>query len=391
MERLFSPGNLPGFGPCALAVGSEPPMLTLVHGQRSPQLRSEVRRFCPRKPGVYGMLNRQGELIYIGKAKSLRARLLSYFRRQSRGPKAGRILRQTGTIAWEVSASEFAALHRELELIRRWRPRFNIQGQPLRRRFTFLCLGRSPAPYAFLSARPPTEHLGVFGPIPFGDRAREAVRRLNDWFQLRDCPQAQQMIFAEETELFSVPPTPGCLRYEFGTCLGPCVAACSRAGYGERVRATKRFLSGTDVGLLETLERDMQAAAAAQQFERAAGLRDKLVALTWLHEKLGRQRLHARESFIYPVRGWSDCPLWYLIHAGRTVAALPAPHDQASARRAAELIDAVYHQRNSAHFLESYEHYDGRLLVSAWFRRHPTERRRLLQADQAVKLWLRES
>jgi len=386
MDRLFSLQDLPGFGPCAIDPGPEPPKIHIVHGKRSVQLRSEVRRFCPRKPGVYGMLDRQGDLIYIGKAKSLRARLLSYFRRNSRGPKAGRILRQTGAIAWEVSASEYAALHRELELIRRWRPRLNIQGQPLRRRFAFLCVGRSPAPYAFLAPRPPQEHAGLFGPIPLGERAREAVRRLNDWFQLRDCPQAQQMIFAEETELFPVPAVPGCLRYELGTCLGPCVAACSRAGYARRVQAAKSFLTGTDVTLLETLQGDMSTAAAAQQFERAAALRDKLVSLTWLHEKLARQRHHALESFIYPVQGWSERAVWYLLHGGRTVAAILSPHDRESARRAAELIEAVYRKKNSPLLLESYEHHDGRVLVSVWFRRYPGERRRLLHPDQALQL-----
>src|ERR1700757_4014258 len=104
MERLFLFGGPVSFGACALDLQPEPPPLQVVQGQRSSQLRSEVRRLCPKKPGVYGMLDRQGELIYIGKAKSLRGRLLSYFRRQSRGPKAGRILRHTGTIAWEVSA-----------------------------------------------------------------------------------------------------------------------------------------------------------------------------------------------------------------------------------------------------------------------------------------------
>src|SRR5262249_56139297 len=97
----------------ALSPELEPPKLQLVSGRRSSQLRSEIRRLCPRKPGVYGMLDRHGELIYVGKAKSLRARLLSYFRRRSRDPKAGPTLRHTGTIAWETSPHQFAAFHRE--------------------------------------------------------------------------------------------------------------------------------------------------------------------------------------------------------------------------------------------------------------------------------------
>src|SRR5260370_6816954 len=198
MDRPLFQGSLPHFGSCALSAGPQSPKLHIVNGRRSSQLRSEIRRLCPRKPGVYGMLDGQGELIYIGKAKSLRGRLLSYLRHKSRDPKAARILRHTGSIAWEINPNEFAALHRELELIRRWRPRLNVQGQPQRRRFTFVCLGRPPAPYLFLARRPPASTLACFGPIPLGLRAREAVRRLNDWFQLRDCPQVQQMVFAHQ-------------------------------------------------------------------------------------------------------------------------------------------------------------------------------------------------
>src|SRR5205823_6722999 len=137
-----------------------------------------------------------GELVYVGKAKSLRSRLLSYFRPNSRDPKAGRILEVTRLIAWEPAADEFAALLRELELIRRWQPRFNVQGQPRRWRRAYVCVGRRPAPYVFLAGRPPATAFALFGPVPAGRQAREGVRRVNDWFRLRDCPQAQAMVFA---------------------------------------------------------------------------------------------------------------------------------------------------------------------------------------------------
>src|SRR6516162_7336209 len=109
MDRPLFQASLPHFGSCALSPEWAPPKLQLVTGRRTSQLRSEIRRLCPRKPGVYGMLDRHGELIYVGKAKNLRARLLSYFRRRSRDPKAGRILRRTRRLVWEIAASEFAA------------------------------------------------------------------------------------------------------------------------------------------------------------------------------------------------------------------------------------------------------------------------------------------
>src|SRR5262245_689006 len=249
------------FGPSAFACAAEASRIATVHGRRSSQLRSEVRRLCPRKPGVYGMVYANGELIYVGKAKSLRARLLSYFRPKSRDRRSTRILRHTRTIVWESATSEFAALLRELELIRRWRPRANVQGQPLRRRLAYVCIGRTPAPYVFLSRRPPASIVVRFGPVSTGPRAQEAVRRLNDLFRLRDCPQPQEMIFAEDAELFPGPRTAGCLRHEIGTCLGPCAALCSRSDYDGRVRAATAFLAGGDDKSLAKIEAEMTAAA----------------------------------------------------------------------------------------------------------------------------------
>ncbi len=229
------------------------PALGLVQGTRPGRLKVRVRRECPRGPGIYGVIDERGELIYVGKAKSLRARLLSYFR-QSRDAKAGRIMEQARVLAWEPAPSEFAALLRELELIRRWRPRCNVAGQPAHRRRVYVCVGRQPAPYVFLSSRPPARLTrqgtirgpALFGPIPAGERAQLAVRRLNDWYRLRDCPQAQEMIFADQSELFPLPLAAGCMRHELGHCLAPCAAACTWQEYRGNVAAALAFLSGED-------------------------------------------------------------------------------------------------------------------------------------------------
>jgi excinuclease ABC subunit C len=380
VNRLFASQALTDFGPCALAVGPQAPPVYLVHGPRPSELRRRVRESCPCRPGVYGMVDQHGELIYVGKAKVLRARLLSYFRPRSRDKKAGRIIAQTCTLLWEPNPSEFAALHRELELIRRWRPRFNVQGQPRAHRYTYVCLGRRPAPYVFLTRRPPAEVIAAFGPVPAGKRASQAIRRLNDWFGLRDCPQAQEMVFADQGNLFPMLHSAGCLRYEIGTCLGPCTAGCTRQQYAARVQAVQAFLDGKNVSPLQILERDMAAAAASQAYERAAVLRDRLEALRWLFEQLDQvRRLRADGSFIYPVTGHDGSVIWYLVHHGRTVAAVTAPHDEASRQAAAERIEAVYKREETRLRLESAEHLDGMLLLAAWFRRHPEERALLHQ------------
>jgi excinuclease ABC subunit C len=282
---------------------------------------------------------------------------------------------------------EFGALHRELDLIRRWRPRFNVQGQPRRRSFHFVCVGRGPAPYVFLARRPPKKVLASYGPVTAGQHAAEAVRRVNDWFQLRDCPQAQEMAFAEQAELFPVLTGAACLRHEIGTCLAPCIGACSQRAYGQRVRQARAFLAGTDTGPLEKLERDMTAAAAAQQYEKAAGLRDRLQSLGWLHQQLERMRqIQANGALVYPVEGHDGSRLWYLIHGGRTVAAVPEPCDAVTRAQAAARLEAIYRQRPAGGDGLVFEHLDGVLLVAAWFRRFPEERGRTLAPGDALAL-----
>jgi excinuclease ABC subunit C len=375
MKGLFARQAFTGFGPAALDRGQEVPPLHTIRGRRPARLRALVRQDCPRLPGVYGMVDATGELIYVGKAKSLRARLLTYFRPKSREPKAGRILEATRLLVWEVAPSEFGALLRELELIRRWRPRFNVQGQPARQRRTYVCVGRQPAPHVFLANRPPSTASARFGPVQAGRKAREAVRRVNDCFRLRDCPQSQEMVFADQQELFPILRAAGCLRHEINTCLGPCIAACSHDEYAAAERAVLDFLSGRDDSMLKGIETDMTAAAAALAFERAAALRDKHDELRWLAEQLGHVREAARRSGIYPVPGHDGTELWYLIHGGRVRAVLPAPPEEARSSEAARLLASLDTEPAG---LPRLDEVDGVLLVAAWFHRHSGETARLL-------------
>jgi excinuclease ABC subunit C len=380
---LFSCQAFTDFGPSRFDIAYTP--LQRLTASRPSRLRVGVRRECQRRPGVYGMVNADRQLIYVGKAKSLRARLLSYFRPRSRNPKAGRILRETRTVVWEHVPSEFAALLRELELICRWRPRLNVQGQPGRRPRTFVCLGRKPAPYVFLSRCPAAGLTAFFGPILAGRKAREAVRRLNDHFQLRDCPSTQPMLFAEQAELFPVIRAAGCIRYELGTCLGPCIASCAARDYRHQVQQARAFLEGRDRSALEHLETNMTNAAAAQAYERAAILRDQHEVLAWLWGRLEYLRhLRDRHSFVYVVRGHDNAPTWYLIARGHVIAAAPPPAEAGAAKSWRALIERVSAQRKPHVQQLAVEELDAVLLVGAWFRRHPEERARTLQLAEAL-------
>lgn len=370
MKGLFRREGFSGLGRCPL-LGKEPD-LTISRTGRAARLRSVVRREAPRVPGVYGMLDANEGLIYVGKAKSLRSRLMSYFH-EGRDEKAGRIVGEARRLVWEPAFSEFAALLRELHLIRLWKPRWNVAGQPRRQRRMYVCLGRRPAPHAFTVARPPSTAAYSFGPFPGMRRTREAVNRLNDWFRLRDCPRKQTMHFAGQGELFPVARVPGCLRHEIGNCLAPCAAACTQGEYAFHVEAALGFLQGRDNTPLEHLQRRMEEASAALQFERAAALRDRLSPLEWMSKHLARLREARALSGIYPVTGHDGAERWYAIRHGVVKKLLP-PGDTEAALAA--LADGPAEAG-----LPGLNEVDGMMLVLRWFRHQRGEREKLLGAE----------
>ena len=207
MDAKWNPSTPIGFGPDPL--NPHPPRpLDAVGATSTEQLRQRVLQACPRLPGVYGMLDRSGQLIYVGKSKSLRSRVLSYFAESNSTEKGGRIIENARAIQWETQPHEFAALVREQNLIRTFVPRWNVQGVPQRQRPMYLCLGRTPANF-FLSATPPPDCIGVEGPFYGAGRMSQAVDALNKVFQLRDCNQKQVFQFAEQLSLFDMEHRPG--------------------------------------------------------------------------------------------------------------------------------------------------------------------------------------
>lgn len=385
MATLFPIHVFEGFGPTTVRPVDFQPLLGRIRSHQEKRLRAGVQADAPKQPGVYGMLGKHGDLIYIGKAKSLRARLMSYFR-DSRDPKAGRILRQTYTLVWETVCDEFAALARELELIRRHRPRFNVLGQPGRQKYCYLCLGKTPAACAYVTRSPSMKDIAVYGPLVSPGRAKAAARRLNDWYRLRDCPQTQKMHFAEQRELFPLDRTPGCLRFDIGTCSGPCVGECTRTGYGAQVRGAKAFLEGNDARPLEKIRHEMAQAAKAFEFERAAAMRDRLNDLEWLRDRMHWLRQARQENtFVYPLQGTQSRPVWYLIHRGRVVASCYQPMTTDAAQAHALLAD-VY--KDATGPVLPPGQVDHVLLVSAWFRKYPEQKGSLLTPVQAMQMCL---
>ncbi|HMP02414.1 MAG TPA: UvrB/UvrC motif-containing protein [Gemmatales bacterium] len=388
MAPLFRAEPFAGFGPSRFLPGLAN-SLTRLEAESRVKLGAAVRAQCPSEPGVYGMVDAQGELLYVGKAKRLRARLLGYFRPKSAdAAKARRLLRRTRCLVWEPLPHEVLALVRELELIRRWRPRFNIMGQPRRRQRLYLALGRAPAPYLFLAPELARTMQHAFGPIPNHAAAHAAVQVLNEQFRLRDCPRPQTMVFKEDRALFPESLTPGCLRHEIDLCLAPCAGLCSRRQYGQQARQALAFLTGQDRSLLASLKGAMRQAAASAQYELAARCRDQLQSLDWLVAALQRTAAAQAElNGVYRLDALDGTEWWGLLRDGQFRSLEPRPRDSAGRARMKRELQRVF--RATLRVADS----DSRpadvsvvWLLASWFRKYPDERQRLLSVTDANAL-----
>ena len=215
---------------------------------------------------------------------------------------------------------------RELELIQRIRPKFNVLGVPGFQRHHYVCIGKAPAAHVYVTKVPTGKELATYGPFVRWHQSEDAARRLNDWFKLRDCPQTVAMNFAEQGELFDHDRAAKCMRFELGTCSGPCVGGCTRKEYSVGVRGAKAFLDGRNRSILKTLREQMESASAAFEFEKAMSLRDKLQAIQWLDDRLSLLRsARDQSSFVYPLLGSDGRVRWYLIHRGEVQGVTYAP------------------------------------------------------------------
>ena len=342
-------------------------------------MHDDVRARAENRPGVYRMLTSGGEVVYVGKSKRVRTRLLSYFRCAFPEEKGARILREADRIEWDYTPSEFAALLEELRQIKKLRPRFNVAMKRDGRNFCFLKLTRGAAPKFLVVRGPAHDDASVYyGPFQGAQRVSDAVRELNDALGLRDCAKDQGMHFADQPELFSIfPRTPGCIRFEVKKCLGPCVGGCTAADYQARVTLARAFLDGTDDGPIEMLKSDMERASERLEFERAASLRDKVQRLESLKEQFLRLRFAVETlSFVYPVPGHDGADRLYFIRRGRVRGETDFPRTGEDQSRVAELIEHVFAPVERETTQIPTHEIDELLLLSSWFRRFPAELKR---------------
>lgn len=355
----------PSFSPTAAEAESR-------GGEMLARVKAEARDL----PGVYEMRSANGEILYVGKSKKLRTRLLSYFRAEYPADKGARILREAADLQWEYVPTEFASLLEELKRIKRYRPRLNVAGKRDGRHFAFIRVARGKADSFRVVRGPGNDEGGVFfGPFHGAVQLEESLRELNDALGLRDCALDHPMYFADQRDLFSMAPrTPGCIRYEIGKCLGPCVAAVRRDEYAERFALAQAFLEGANDVPVAALKRAMDEASGRLEFERAASLRDKIERLESLRAQFARLRFAVESlSFVYTPSAVHGDDVSYVIRRGRVRAVEPAPRTAEQRRAFDSRVSAIFAPMERTDGTVPSHEIDELLLVSSWFTRFPKE------------------
>jgi excinuclease ABC subunit C len=229
--------------------------------------RAYVKRL-PDRPGVYRMLDADGKILYVGKARSLKSRVGSYFRADQLQPKVQALVRVVAGIEVTVTGSDTEALLLEHNLIKSHRPRFNVT---LRDDKSFPYVHLSAHDYPRLSFYRGTRKLPgrLFGPYPSASAVHEALNQLHKLFRLRSC---KDTFFANRSR--------PCLEHQIGRCTAPCTGLIGADAYARDVESAAMVLDGRAQDVTARLAADMDGAAEKLDFERAAMLRDQLAALT---------------------------------------------------------------------------------------------------------------
>lgn len=348
-------------------------------------LREHVRARAENRPGVYRMFGPDDELLYVGKSVHVRSRILSYFRAE-RGEKAWDLIRESVRIEWEYIPNEFYALIREMKLIQRWQPRYNVQHKR-RRIYTFVKVTAEAAPRIVPVTRIAEDGATYYGPFPRVKAVARTVEELGRVLGLRDCPARTPVFFGDQLEIFGSGRVPHCIRAELRTCLAPCCGRPLAAEYRAAVELARRFLEGRAEAPLAALERDMAAAAARTDFEYAAILRDRLERLRHFRDELVAFRGRVEDlTFVYRVPGFGGDDRIYLIRRGRIRKEMTHPKGKRARAAVARAVEAVYAETDLGPAGLEPQDAAEILLVARWFRLKPRERRRTLSPER----WLEE-
>jgi len=227
----------------------------------------------PPSPGVYLLKERGGTIIYVGKAKSLRARVWSYFRGGDGRSQVRFLVQRVRDIECLVTRNEKEALLLEDSLIKQFKPRYNIRLKD-DKSYVSVKITKHDWPRVVVTRRIVKDGGRYFGPFHSAAAVRDTLDVIRKVFPLRTC---SDVVFRNRSR--------PCLEYQIKRCLGPCVLPVDRADYGEHLRAVELLLEGRDSSLRKMLEERMRRASADLRYEEAARLRDQIRAIEKSSEK----------------------------------------------------------------------------------------------------------
>lgn len=270
-------------------------------------IKDNLSRLPPR-PGVYRMIGSDGEVLYVGKAKSLKNRVGNYARLGGHTQRIARMISLTASMEFVVTESETEALLLEANLIKRFKPRFNIL---LRddKSFPYILIRRDHDAPQILKYRGEKRDRGdYFGPFASANAVMRTLDTLQKAFLLRTC----------EDSVYSVRTRP-CMLHQIKRCSAPCTGEISIEDYQALADQAADFLRGKSVELADGLAQEMEAAAEAMDFERAAQLRDRIRALAVVRasQDVNPQGIEEADVFAIAREGGASCVQVFFIRAGQ--------------------------------------------------------------------------
>lgn len=262
----------------------------------------------PDAPGVYRMLNDKGDVLYVGKAKSLKKRVTSYARGAVHSDRLTRMIADTAEMIFVTTASEIEALLLESNLIKRLKPRYNVSYRDDKSFPNILLRQDHPFPQ-LLKHRGAKSTKGIyFGPFASAGAVNRTLNTLQRAFLLRSCSDS---VFESRTR--------PCLLFQIKRCSAPCVGRIDEVGYGELVREAEEFLNGKSRTVQDELARQMNTASDQLDFEAAARFRDRIRAMSHIQSQQGINPTTFTEADVFAAhqQGGETCIQVFFFRAGQ--------------------------------------------------------------------------
>ena len=288
----------------------DPPAATRPqHGMTGHALIADYLKRLDGSPGVYRMLNAKGEVLYVGKARNLKARVSNYARPSGHSARIARMIHETASMMFLTTRTETEALLLEQNLIKQLKPRYNVLARDDKSFPNILIATDHPYPMIKKHRGARKEKGHYFGPFASASAVNRTLNQLERVFLLRNCSDS----------MFETRTRP-CLQYQIKRCSGPCVGKISEEDYAALVDDAKRFLQGKSTTIQRELAEQMQQASDDMEFERAAALRDRIKALTNVQQSQGINPRSTAEADVIALHqeGGQACVQVFFIRANQS-------------------------------------------------------------------------